>query len=62
MSMASPHRYPNRGDHPGLGPDREAPTATPWRTYLIWIVVIALLLVMVILHLTGIIGAGSHSL
>ena len=60
--MANIPCYPNSSDHPGLEPDRVATTGSPWRMYLIWIVVIALLLLIVILHLTGIVGAGSHSL
>jgi hypothetical protein len=62
MLMANTPRYPDSSNHPGLEPERAATTATPWRIYLIWIVVFALLLLMVILHLTGIVGAGSHGL
>ena len=56
--MATPPPYPDTGPEP----DRGSTTDTPWRMYLIWIVVIALLLLMVILHLTGIVGAGSRGL
>jgi len=60
--MANLPRYPDSSDHLDPKPDRPPSASTPKRIYLIWMVVIALFLLMVILHLTGIVSAGSHGL
>lgn len=58
--MASPPRYPQTDDDTGVGPDRESTTGTaPW-VYVLVIVGIALILLMVVLHLTGTMGHGLH--
>jgi predicted nucleic acid-binding Zn ribbon protein len=58
--MADPPAYP--GTHNERSEERgtEPPARRSLRTAVIWILVIALLLVMVILHLTGALGAGMH--
>ena len=60
--MADPPPYPGTssisdGTSPGRGPGGGRPR---WKTAAVWVVVIALLLVMVILHVTGVVGAGTN--
>ena len=58
--MAGPPSYPDTGttgQDSGTPPGSERPR---WRTTAIVIIGITLLVVMVILHLTGTLGAGSH--
>ena len=60
--MAGPPSYPDTGvsDH-GSGPPPGRRTRwLRWRAAAIVIVAIALLAVMVVLHLTGTLGAGTH--
>ncbi len=48
-------------DDTGLGSDRGSPTGTPrWMSVFKIVIVIALLLLIVVLHLTGILGPGLH--
>ena len=62
--MAGSPSHPDTGtagQDSGTPPDGGRRAGWPrWRTAAIVIVGIALLVVMVILHLTGILGAGSH--
>jgi hypothetical protein len=57
--MAGPPSHPDTGT---TGQDSSpARTARPhWKTLAIAVIVIAVLAVMVILHLTGTLGAGTH--
>ena len=57
--MAGPPSHPDTGiTGRDPGPD---PTARPrWKTVAIAVIVIAVLAVMVILHLTGTFGPGTH--
>ena len=58
--MADPPSYPRTRD--GVGAERggEAPSRRPRRTVItVWAAVIALLLLMLILHLTGAVGPGT---
>ena len=57
--MAGPPSHPDTGTAgQDSGPAR---TARPrWKTVAIAVIVIAVLAVIVILHLTGTLGAGSH--
>jgi antibiotic biosynthesis monooxygenase (ABM) superfamily enzyme len=57
--MAGPPSHPDTGI---TGQDSGAPpTARPrWKTAVIVAIAIAVLAVMVILHLTGTLGAGTH--
>jgi hypothetical protein len=60
MHMASPPPYPDTGDDTGAKSDRGSPTGTRWGMLLIWIIVIALVLLVLALHLTGAMGPGLH--
>jgi len=56
--MASPPSYPDTGSN---RQDAGPPPARPrWKTAAIVILVVAVLAVMVILHLTGTFGEGTH--
>lgn len=52
-------RHPERTDE---GPARSHPQSgsRPWWTYGLVLGVVAVLALMVVLHLTGVVGAGSH--
>lgn len=41
-------------------PDHRAAANRPWWLYALAAVVVALVVLMVVLHLTGVIGPGSH--
>ena len=59
--MARPPSYPDTGSTgEDTGSQRAAGGRSPLRTIVIAILVIAALAVMVILHLTGTLGAGTH--
>jgi hypothetical protein len=61
--MADPPSYPGTGDTREDTRTRPAGgTARPprWKAAAVWAVVIAVLLVMLILHLTGTFGPGSN--
>jgi hypothetical protein len=60
MPMASPPHYPDTDEDTGVGPDRESTTGTSRWVYVFWIIGIALILLMVVLHLTGTIGPVHH--
>jgi len=57
--MAHPPPYPDTNDT-GVGPDRGSTPSTPWWVYAFWIIGIGLVLLMVVLHLTGVLGSGTH--
>jgi hypothetical protein len=57
--MAELPRHPDTGEV-GDGPSPE-PTPTPgWIGYVIGVVVVVALLVVIVLHLTGVVGPGVH--
>jgi hypothetical protein len=62
--VAGPPSHPETGitsQGSGLSPGRGQRTGwSRWKTAVIAVVVVALLAVMVILHLTGTFGAGTH--
>lgn len=62
--MADPPSYPgtsDSGEDAGTGPaDGQAPGRPRWKAAAVWVIVIALLLVMLILHLTGTLGPGTN--
>jgi hypothetical protein len=59
--LAGPPSYPDTGDDDGVGSDRGAPTSTPrWVPVLGIVIAIGLVLLLVVLHLTGILGPGAH--
>jgi hypothetical protein len=62
--MTGPPSHPDTGitgQASGSPPGREQRAGWPrWKTAAIAIIVIAALAVMVILHLTGTLGAGTH--
>lgn len=62
--MADPPPYPGTssiGDGTGASPDSRPGGSRPrWKTVAVWVVAIMLLLVMVILHVTGVVGAGTN--
>jgi hypothetical protein len=60
MLMARPPRYPDTGDDTDVGPGPESTTERSHWVYVFWIVGIALILLLVVLHLTGTIGLGHH--
>jgi hypothetical protein len=57
--MAHPPSYPDTDDT-GLGSDRRSTAGKPWLVYAFWIIGIGLVLLMVVGHLTGHLGPGSH--
>ncbi len=58
--MADPPAYPGSRDDVGAEPGSEPAAARPRRTVIAaWIIVIALVLLMLILHLTGAVGPGT---
>jgi hypothetical protein len=59
IDMAGPPSHPDTGTTgQDSGPARTA--RSRWKTLAIAVIVIAVLAVMVILHLTGTFGAGTH--
>jgi len=58
--MAEPPRHPDTDLLPDVGSERESTAGTPWGTYVFVVVAIVLVLAFVLLHLTGVIGPGSH--
>ena len=61
--MADPPSYPGTGDSSKDTRTRQAGGAVSrprWKAAAVWVVVIALLLVMLILHLTGTFGPGTN--
>jgi hypothetical protein len=63
IDMADPPPYPGTSISDGTGTppgSRPGGGRSRWKTAAVWVVVIALLLVLVILHLTGVVGAGTN--
>ena len=59
--MADPPSYPDTGEDRSVGPDGGSPTGTPrWVSVLGIVIAIALVLLLVVLHLTGVLGPGAH--
>jgi hypothetical protein len=60
--MADPPAYPDTGNDSRVGPDRDKEPATTggWASKLVIAIVAALVVVIVILHLTGVVGPGAH--
>lgn len=62
-SVADVPPYTATDDEGGTGPDRGATTGTPPWVYVLGIVLaIALVALIIILHLSGILGPGLHGL
>ena len=58
--MADPPSYPRTSDSTGAQTGDDAPPKRPRRVVIaIWAAVIALVLLMLILHLTGAVGPGT---
>jgi hypothetical protein len=57
--LADPPSYPDTGDDTGVRPDRGSATSTS-RWVLVVGIVIAVVLLLVVLHLTGVLGPGAH--
>lgn len=57
--MSDLPRHPDASDDGAVGNDRLA-AHRPWWAYALGAVVILLLVLVVVLHLTGTIGPGSH--
>jgi hypothetical protein len=51
-------QHPDGDSNPGK--DQEARAATSRRTYVLWIAGIGVVVLMVVLHLPGVFGPGSH--
>jgi hypothetical protein len=59
--MADPPPYPDSGDDAGVGPDRGPPAGMPrWVVVVGIVIAIGLVLVVVVLHLSGIVGPGAR--
>ncbi len=58
--MTEPPRYRDTGDDIGVGSGRESTSGTPWSRYVLTAIGIVLVLGFVLLHLTGVLGPGSH--
>jgi hypothetical protein len=59
--LAHPPHYPDTGDDSGMDSDRIPATGAPrWISVVGIIVAIGLVLLLVVLHLTGVIGPGAH--
>ena len=56
--MAELPEYPEAASGPGEG--EEPRRATSRRRYFLWIAGIALIALMVVLHVTGVLGPGGH--
>lgn len=58
--MTEPPSHPETDDTGGV-PERGATTGLPrWMSVLGIVIAVALVLIVVVLHLTGTIGAGTH--
>jgi hypothetical protein len=61
-TLPDPSRYPeDAGDDAARrSDDLESPVARPRAVYVLWAVGIALVVVLLVLHLAGVFGAGAH--
>jgi hypothetical protein len=58
--VADPPSYPRTSDSAGAETGNDAPSKRPRRAVIaVWAAVIALVLLMLILHLTGAVGPGT---
>lgn len=59
--MADPPRSPETDNDTGVGPDRgAAPGTRRWAFVLGIMIAIAVVVLMVVLHVTGTLGPGAH--
>jgi hypothetical protein len=59
--MADSPRDPHAGDDTRVGPGRGSAAGTPhWVPVLGIVIAIVLVLLLVVLHLTGVLGPGAH--
>ena len=59
--MADPPSYPRTPDETGAEPRREPAVSRPrWTLIAFWVIAIAVLLVILILHLAGALGPGTN--
>lgn len=58
IAMAELPEYPDGVARPGEG--REPRPARSRRAYLLWIAGFVLVVLMLVLHVTGVLGPGSH--
>jgi hypothetical protein len=59
--MADPPSYPDTDDDTAVAPDRGSATGRPrWVPVLGIVIAIVLVLLLVVLHLTGVLGPGAH--
>jgi hypothetical protein len=58
--MAELPHHPDSDEDSGLEPDRGSSARTRRRTYLFVVFGVALVLLMVVLHLTGVVGPGTN--
>jgi hypothetical protein len=59
--LADPPSYPDTRDDTGVGPDRGSSSSTPrWVPVVGIVIAIVLVLLLVVLHLTGVLGPGAH--
>jgi hypothetical protein len=59
--MADLPTHSDTGDHPGTGGHGEPPAGPRTRRKVVWVAIgVALLVLFVVLHLTGVVGAESH--
>jgi cytochrome b561 len=59
--MAHPPPYPGSGDDSGASPNRGSTDGAPrWVSVVGIIAFVVLVVLMVVLHLSGVIGSGAH--
>jgi hypothetical protein len=59
--MADPPPYPDTGDDTRVGPERGSASGTPrWVPVLGVVIATVLALLLVVLHLTCVLGPGAH--
>ena len=58
--MTDPPRNPRTDGNGGLGPDGSTGSTSRWKVVLGVTIAVALLALIVLLHVTGIIGPGAH--